>query len=115
MIINISADGLGAWIKSKNITAHTVAVAAVTAATIITTDEQVRSFLVGVFQLHPKIVSGITSLAVIILKYGHSSSPAGVVANAKSDLASPTPPTQAAVQAAQTDPRSPAEPGQQGR
>ena len=63
------------------------------------------------FQLHPKIVSGITGLAVIILKYGHSSSPAGVVANAQSVLASPNPPTQAAVQAAQTDPQLPAGPG----
>ena len=110
MVVNISFAGLSSWFRSKNITAHTVAVAAVTAATIITTDEQVRSFLVGVFQLHPKIVSGITGLAVIILKYGHSSSPAGVVANAQSVLASPNPPTQAAVQAAQTDPSLPGGP-----
>ena len=110
MVINISADGLAAWVRSKNITAHTIAVAAVAIATAITTDETVRSFLVGVFQQHPKIVSGVTGLAVIILKYGHSSSNAGVVANAQSILAAPNPPTEAAVQAAQTDPSLPGGP-----
>ena len=110
MTVNISMEGLSAWFRSKNITAHTVAVAAIAAATAITTDEQVRSFLVGVFQQHPKIASAIIGAAVIILKYSHSSSPAGTVANAESVLAAPNPPTATAVQAAQTDPTLPAGP-----
>ncbi len=110
MVINISMDGLAAWFKSKNWTAHTVAVAAIGVATAITTDETVRSFLVGVFQLHPKIVAGITGAAVLVLKYSHSSSPAGTVANAESVLAAPNPPTATAIQAAQTDPTLPAGP-----
>ena len=110
MTINIGLEGLTAWIKSKNITAHSVAVLAIAAATAITTDEQVRSFVMGVFQAHPKILAGITSAAVIILKYSRSSSSAGAVAVAQSIQASPNPPTQAAVTAAQVDTTVPAQP-----
>ena len=110
MTINLSFAGLIAWFKSKNITAHSIAVIAIAAATAITTDEQVRSFVTGMFQNHPKIFTGIMSAAAIILKYSHSSSAAGTVANAQSIEASPKPPTPAAVQAAQTDPTLPVEP-----
>ena len=104
MVINISIDGLLAWFKSKNISAHTIAVLAIAAATAITTDEQVRDFVMSLFQAHPKIFAGITSAAAIILKYSHSSSDAGKVAVAESIMASPNPPTATAIQAAQSDP-----------
>lgn len=61
------------WLKSKNISSHTVAAAAIAASGIIMTDEQVRSFILGLFDHHPKIGSAIMLLAGTILKYSHSS------------------------------------------
>ena len=72
-----------AWVKSKNITAHVVFVAAVSAAGIITADQQVQDFIVELFKAHPALGSEIIALAVIISKYSHSSSPAGIVAGAR--------------------------------
>jgi pantothenate kinase type III len=74
-----------AWFESRNITSHTVAAVAISAATLISTDEQVRSFLVSAFQQHPKIASELIALAGIILKYSRSSSPAGAVTNVVTD------------------------------
>lgn len=100
MNININFDSLIAWFKSKNVTAHTIAAVGVLAATAITTDQQVRDFVLGLFQAHPKIGTGILTVAGIILKYSHSSSAAGTVAQAEKVMASPNPPTPAAVEAA---------------
>ena len=55
MTINISFAGIQAWLRSKNWTAHTVAIAAVAAATAVTTDQQVRDFVLGIFQAHPAV------------------------------------------------------------
>ena len=110
MTFNISFAGLAAWFKSKNITAHTIAAVAILAATAITTDETVRNFVLGFFQTHPKIGTGIITVAGIILKYSHSSSDAGTVAAAERVLSSPNPPTQAAVAAATPPPAVPTVP-----
>jgi hypothetical protein len=90
------------WVRSKNITSHSVAVAAVAFATLYTTDDQFRNFVIAAFQNHPKILADITLAAGIILKYMHSSSPAGTVASAQVIEAAPNPPTRAAVNAADT-------------
>lgn len=107
MAINISFAGLVAWFRSKNITAHSVAVLAIGAATLYTTDEQFRDFVISAFQNHPKILADITFAVGIILKYSHSSSNAGTVANAITIQSSPNPPTATAVQAAQVSPEKP--------
>jgi hypothetical protein len=95
-------NALIAWIRSKNITSHTVAVASIALATIITTDQQVRDFILGLFKDHPAIGSDIVLLAGVILKYAHSSSPAGAVAESRAVLAKPDAPTAAQVDAATT-------------
>jgi hypothetical protein len=89
-----------AWFRSKNITAHTIAALLVSAATAVATDEQVRSFLVGAFQAHPKVASTIIALAGITLKYSHSSSAAGAIVAGRAALDSPSAPTSAQVAAA---------------
>lgn len=96
---------LRAWLRSKNITSHAIVATVVLVASAVTTDQQVRDFLIGLLQAHPKLATGIFSLAAIILKYSHSSSAAGKVAAAENVLASPNPPTEAAVAAANTTPR----------
>jgi hypothetical protein len=88
------------WLKSKSITSHSVAAVAVSLATLIMTDETVRNFVLSTFDHHPKIGSSILALAGIILKYSHSSSPAGTVATAQAIESAPNPPTPAAVEAA---------------
>jgi hypothetical protein len=93
-------NALLAWFKSKNVSAHTIAAVAILAATAITTDQQVRDFVLGIFQAHPKVGTGILTVAGIILKYSHSSSAAGKVVAAEKVMASPNPPTPAAVEAA---------------
>jgi hypothetical protein len=93
-------NSLWAWLKSKNLTSHSIAAAAIALATLITTDQQVRDFLISTFQQHPKIGTSIVTIAGIILKYSHSSSPAGTVATAQQIESSPNPPTPAEVVAA---------------
>ena len=89
-----------AWLKSKNWTAHTVAVLAVSIATLISSDQMVRDFVLGLFKAHPAIGTDIVALAAIILKYSRSSSPAGVVALSQNIQAGPDAPSKAAVDAA---------------
>ena len=91
-----------AWFRSKNVTSHSIAVAAVAIATLYSTDDQFRNFVIALFQNHPKILADITLAVGIILKYMHSSSPAGTVASAQGVMDAPNPPTQAAVNAADT-------------
>lgn len=97
-------NALLAWLKSKNITSHSVAVAVASAAALIMSDEQVRSWITGAFVDHPKIATGIISAAGIILKYSHSSSPAGTMAQARQVLTSPDAPTAKQVDDATTKP-----------
>jgi hypothetical protein len=92
------------WLRSKSITSHTIAVAAIAAATLITTDQQLRDFVLELFKAHPVIGTDIIALAGIILKYSHSSSPAGTVATATAILASPERPTAGEVLAATVKP-----------
>lgn len=89
-----------AWLKSKSVTSHSVAAGAVFIAGLISTDAQVRNIVLSFFEKHPAIGTDIVAIAGIILKYSHSSSPAGKVAAAQVIEASPNPPTQAAVDAA---------------
>lgn len=89
-----------AWIKSKNITAHSVAVAAIAFATLYSSDQQFRDFVLTLVKGHPKIIADIGVAVGIILKYSHSSSDAGTVAQAKVIESSPNPPTPAEVTAA---------------
>lgn len=76
-------DAFLAWLKSKNITSHTVVVAIVFLATALVEDQQVRDFFISMFQTHPKIVAVVISLAGIIFKYSRSSAPPPVDAAAK--------------------------------
>lgn len=76
---------LAEWLKSKNITSHTIVAVLVAGATLITTDEQVRSLLVGMFINHPKVVTDLTIIAGIVLKYSRDSSTRGAALNILSD------------------------------
>jgi hypothetical protein len=98
MAMNLAT--ISAWLKSKNITAHSVAVGVIFVATAIVSDQDVRDYILKLFQNHPKIGTEIVALAAIILKYSNSRSPAGVMAASQVIEASPAPPTQAAIQAA---------------
>ncbi len=91
-----------AWLRSKNWTAHTVFVLAVTAAGIITGDPDVQQLLVTLLKAHPVAASNIILLACVIAKYTHSSSPAGTMATARTIQAAPNTPTTAQVNAADT-------------
>jgi hypothetical protein len=75
-----------AWLKSRNITSHTVAVALIALAGLITSDEQVRTFLLQSLSAHPKIAADIILAAGIILKYSRGSSPVGAVGNVLADV-----------------------------
>lgn len=93
-------DRIIAWLKSKNLTAHSIAVAAVAVATLYSSDQQFRDFVLMSFQNHPKVLADIALAVGIILKYSHSSSPAGTVAAAQTIEASGNAPAQSAVDAA---------------
>ena len=95
-------EKLAAWFRSKNITAHTIAVLAVSAAGLITGDQQVRDFLIELFKAHPVMATDIIMAATILAKYSHSSSAAGTLATARVINDSPDAPTAAAVDAAST-------------
>jgi hypothetical protein len=88
------------WVKSKNITAHSVAVAAIAFATLYTSDEQFRDLVLSLVGAHPKIIADIGLAVGIILKYTRSSSAAGTVSQARVIADSPNPPTKAEVNAA---------------
>jgi hypothetical protein len=81
-----STNPLVAWLKDHSITSHSVAVGLVSAATLIASDEQVRSFLVGLFSAHPKIATSIIALSGIILKYSRSTTTSGAAANVAQDV-----------------------------
>ena len=89
-----------AWLKSKNITAHTVCAVLIAAAGIIASDSQVQDFLGNLLKAHPAAAAQIVALAVIVAKYSHSSSPAGRMATARAIAANGNTPTAAQVDAA---------------
>src|ERR1700677_596826 len=80
-----------ACFKSHTITSHTIAFAAITLAGLITTDEQVRDFLLSTLKAHPKLASDIVLLAGIILKYSRSTSVQGAAQNVVADAGVPPP------------------------
>jgi len=84
-------NAIVAWFKSKNISSHTIAAALVSVATLIVTDEQVRSFLVQALISHPKIAAEVIAVAGIIFKYSRGSSPAGAVSNVVADVTAQPP------------------------
>ena len=90
------------WFRSKNLTAHSIAVAGLFVATLITTDQTVRDFVLKMFHDHPDVGTYIVVLSGIVLKYTRSSSAAGTVAAAKIIIAQPDAPTHAEVEAAST-------------
>lgn len=65
-----------AWLKSKNVNAHTVAAVLVTVAGAIVLDSEVRNFVLELFAVHPKIGTAIITAAGIYFRYSHSSKPA---------------------------------------
>lgn len=95
-------NNIVAWFKSKNISTHTVAALCIAAATLITTDSQVQQILIELFKNHPAALADVTLLAGLILKYTHSSSPAGTLATARTITSSGDAPTAAQVDAATT-------------
>ena len=68
-----------AWLKSKNITSHTVFGVITVMASAVVLDEQIRTFVLGLFAAHPKIGTAIIAIAGIILKYSTGMSAAGVL------------------------------------
>jgi hypothetical protein len=91
-----------AWLRSKNITTHTVAALALAAAGAITFDPQVQQILVALLKGHPTLVADIVLIAGVIAKYSQSSSPSGTLANARAVKDAPNAPTSAQVDAADT-------------
>ena len=96
-----------AWLKSKNWTAHSVLAAAIVIAGVIKTDPQVQQILIALFAHHPAVVAQIMALAAVVLKYSHSSSAAGTIANARRIATSSNPPTETAIAAATTQTLAP--------
>ena len=66
-------DKLLSWLKSKNVTSHTVAGVVTAACLAYVGDQQVRDFVNGLFEHHPKILGVITASVALWLKYSHSS------------------------------------------
>ena len=98
---------LKAWAKSKNITTHTIGAAIITFAAAYDSSPALRSYIANVFVGYPMVVGKIGVLCANIgagvalwLKFSHSSSAAGTVANANVILASPAPPSPAQISAA---------------
>lgn len=65
-------NGIIAWFKAQKISAHAIAGFGVSLAILISTDQAVRDFVLGLFHDHPKIGSEIVILAGLILKYSSS-------------------------------------------
>lgn len=92
-----------AWLKSKNITTHTIGAFALSAGIAITDNAWgCRDFLLQLFRDHPKLGSDLVLIAGAIAAYKRSSSKAGTVANAQAILAKPDAPTATQVEAAST-------------
>lgn len=91
---------IAAWLRSKNISAHSIAALLTTLAFIVVSDGEVRDFILKLFATHPKIGTTIIAVAGIVFKYSHSSSPAGAVAHAKEIMMSDKKPTTEQVLAA---------------
>ena len=98
-----------AWLRSKNVTTHTIGVAIITFAFAYDSYAPLRDYIGTIFTGYPVVVTRIGELAANIVagvtlwrNYSHSSSPAGTLATARTIQASPDAPTAAAVDAATT-------------
>lgn len=76
-------NAIKAWLKSRNVTSHTIAGFAAGAFALYTSDQQFRDFVLSNFEHHPKILAGIATVAGIYFKYSGAHSPAGVIEEAK--------------------------------
>lgn len=70
------------WLKSKNITSHSIVVAIIFMAGIVVEDQSVRNFVLQLFQTHPKLGTMLLTLAGIVFKYSRSSTPTSVLEQA---------------------------------
>jgi hypothetical protein len=95
---------LVAWLKSRNISSHSIAVGAVALCSLIMTDETIRNFVLNLFAEHPKIGTAIVTIAGIILKYSPARTPAAIVGEAQKIVAAPNPPNQTEVNATKGTP-----------
>ena len=98
-----------AWMRSKNLTTHTVGAAIVGFAVVYNSSPDVRNYIGTLLAGYPVVVTkiGIVTadiVAAVMLwaKYSHSSSAAGILANARSVNDSPNAPTLDKVNAADT-------------
>ena len=96
-----------AWLKSKNITTHTIGVAIITFAFTYDSSPELRNYIGTVFVGYPVVVTKLGILVANIVagvtlwrNFSHSSSPAGILAKAQDIALTPNPPTQAAIDAA---------------
>jgi len=87
--MNKIIQSISEFFKSKNITSHTVVVLIVAAATAVSTDQQVRDWLIKSLQAHPVLLSDVLGLAGIIMKYSRDSSTRGAAMNILADAKRP--------------------------
>ena len=103
----IAWNKLVAWMKSKNITVHTLGLGIVGFAAAYDSSPDLRNYIGTVFTGYPVVVTRLGELTANIVagvtlwrNYAHSSSPAGIVAASRDVLDSPNPPTAAQIDAA---------------
>ena|SRR3569833_147130 len=72
-------DWVVKWLRSRNITSHTVAGVITLIAFTYISDTEVRSYVTELLQNHPKIIAFITWVFVMWLKYSNAHSPIGTL------------------------------------
>jgi hypothetical protein len=75
-------NAIAKWLKSRNITSHTIAGVVASAFALYSSDQQFRDFVIASLQQHPKILAGIATAAGIYFKYSGAHSPSGVIQEA---------------------------------
>jgi hypothetical protein len=102
-------NAIKAWLKSKNITTHTVGMAIVAFAVAYNSSTALRDYIATLLAGYPVVVTKIGMLTTDIVagvtlwrNYSHSSSPAGTLATARAIQAAPDAPTSSQVDAATT-------------
>src|SRR3569833_3901306 len=70
-------DWVVKWLRSRNITSHTVAGVITLIAFTYISDTEVRSYVTELLQNHPKIIAFITWVFVMWLKYSNAHYPIG--------------------------------------
>lgn len=102
-------DKFLAWLKSKNITTHTVGAAIIAFASVYDTVPEVRNYIGQLFVGYPVVVTkfgelmlNISAAAALWRNYAHSTSAAGAMARANAIKDAPDTPTSAQVDAATT-------------